>query len=79
MHGPVDALQGHFSLSHCQKTYELLNVKLTMADVMGESAYNDDLANVVPTSRPRACWSKARAPNACSSTSSRTATASPLP
>jgi len=35
------------SLSHCQKTYELLNVKLTMADVMGESAYNADLANVV--------------------------------
>ncbi|PWB31773.1 arginine--tRNA ligase [Pseudomonas sp. SDI] len=35
------------SLSHCQKTYELLNVKLTMADVMGESAYNDDLANVI--------------------------------
>ncbi|WP_429506147.1 arginine--tRNA ligase [Pseudomonas sp. 2835] len=35
------------SLSHCQKTYELLNVKLTMADVKGESAYNDDLANVV--------------------------------
>ncbi|MFS0825452.1 arginine--tRNA ligase [Pseudomonas phoenicis] len=35
------------SLSHCQKTYELLNVKLSMADVMGESAYNDDLANVV--------------------------------
>lgn len=35
------------SLSHCQKIYELLNVKLTMADVMGESAYNDDLANVV--------------------------------
>ncbi|MDG9886465.1 arginine--tRNA ligase [Pseudomonas sp. GD04058] len=35
------------SLSHCQKTYGLLNVKLTMADVMGESAYNDDLPNVV--------------------------------
>jgi len=35
------------SLSHCQSTYELLNVKLTMADVMGESAYNDDLINVV--------------------------------
>ena len=35
------------SLAHCQKTYELLNVNLTMADVMGESAYNDDLANVV--------------------------------
>ncbi len=35
------------SLSHCQKIYELLNVKLTPADVKGESAYNDDLANVV--------------------------------
>jgi len=35
------------SLSHCQKIYELLNVKLSMADVMGESAYNDDLINVV--------------------------------
>ena len=35
------------SLSHCQQTYERLNVKLTPADVKGESAYNDDLANVV--------------------------------
>ncbi|EKN43598.1 arginyl-tRNA synthetase [Pseudomonas viridiflava] len=35
------------SLSHCQKTYERLNVNLTPADVMGESAYNDDLTNVV--------------------------------
>ncbi|NBA97244.1 arginine--tRNA ligase [Pseudomonas sp. R5(2019)] len=35
------------SLSHCQKTYDRLNVKLTPADVKGESAYNDDLANVV--------------------------------
>ncbi|MFK3797985.1 arginine--tRNA ligase [Pseudomonas sp. NPDC088444] len=35
------------SLSHCQEVYERLNVKLTPNDVMGESAYNDDLANVV--------------------------------
>lgn len=35
------------SLSHCQKIYDRLNVNLTPADVMGESAYNDDLANVV--------------------------------
>jgi len=44
------ALWSHFrdiSLSHCQAIYEQLNVKLTMADVMGESAYNDDLINVV--------------------------------
>jgi arginyl-tRNA synthetase len=44
------ALWKHFntiSLSHCQATYERLNVNLTPADVMGESAYNADLANVV--------------------------------
>jgi len=35
------------SLSHCQATYERLNVNLTPADVKGESAYNDDLSNVV--------------------------------
>jgi arginyl-tRNA synthetase len=35
------------SLSHCQEVYERLNVHLTPKDVMGESAYNDDLANVV--------------------------------
>jgi len=35
------------SLSHCQQVYERLNVNLTPKDVMGESAYNDDLANVV--------------------------------
>ncbi|MGX5221116.1 MULTISPECIES: arginine--tRNA ligase [Pseudomonas] len=35
------------SLSHCQKAYDRLNVKLTPADVRGESAYNDDLANIV--------------------------------
>ncbi|EIM13080.1 arginine--tRNA ligase [Pseudomonas chlororaphis] len=35
------------SLLHCHKIYELLNVKLTMADVRGESYYNDDLINVV--------------------------------
>jgi arginyl-tRNA synthetase len=46
MPGAVDRFKD-ISLSHCQKIYELLNVKLTMADVMGESAYNDDLINVV--------------------------------
>lgn len=35
------------SLSHCQALYDRLGVKLCMADVKGESAYNDDLANVV--------------------------------
>ncbi|WP_354622816.1 arginine--tRNA ligase [Psychromonas sp. MME2] len=35
------------SLSHCQETYDRLGVGLTLDDVRGESAYNDDLANVV--------------------------------
>ncbi len=35
------------SLSHCQAVYDRLGVKLSMADVKGESAYNDDLASVV--------------------------------
>lgn len=37
----------NISLSHCQKVYQRLGVKLTPADVKGESAYNDQLANVV--------------------------------
>ncbi len=35
------------SLSHCQQTYERLGVALTRQDVRGESAYNDDLNQVV--------------------------------
>jgi arginyl-tRNA synthetase len=35
------------SLHHCEEVYERLGVSLTRADVMPESAYNHDLANVV--------------------------------
>lgn len=35
------------SLSHCQETYDRLGVSLSRADVRGESAYNDDLKQVV--------------------------------
>lgn len=35
------------SLAHCQAIYDRLGVTLTMADVMAESAYNDDLPTVV--------------------------------
>lgn len=35
------------SLQHCEAIYQDLNVLLTRDDVMPESAYNDDLANVV--------------------------------
>lgn len=35
------------SLGHCLSIYDTLGVKLTQADVRGESAYNDDLSKVV--------------------------------
>lgn len=35
------------TLSHNQETYERLNVSLTLADVMGESAYNDALPAII--------------------------------
>ncbi len=35
------------SLSHCHEVYERLGVSLTRDDVRGESAYNDDLEQVV--------------------------------
>jgi arginyl-tRNA synthetase len=35
------------SLSHCEAVYRRLGVSLTRADVMGESAYNDDLPRIV--------------------------------
>ena len=35
------------SIAHSEEIYEKLNVTLTRNDVMGESAYNDDLANVI--------------------------------
>lgn len=41
------------SLSHCQKVYDRLGVKLSMADVKGESAYNDDLPQVIADLRAK--------------------------
>lgn len=41
------------SLSHCQKVYDRLGVKLGMADVKGESAYNAELPGVVQALRDK--------------------------
>lgn len=35
------------SIKHSDDVYQKLNVSLTRDDIMGESAYNDDLANVI--------------------------------
>ncbi|WP_018606352.1 arginine--tRNA ligase [Uliginosibacterium gangwonense] len=52
----VNALWRKFldvSLHHCEAVYEKLGVGLTREDVMGESAYNDDLAPVVEDLRAK--------------------------
>lgn len=41
------------SLSHCQKLYDRLNVKLTPADVKGESAYNAELPGIIEALREK--------------------------
>ncbi|WXL26294.1 arginine--tRNA ligase [Ectopseudomonas mendocina] len=41
------------SLSHCQQVYDMLGVKLSMADVKGESAYNADLPGIVDALREK--------------------------
>ncbi|MBF7729894.1 arginine--tRNA ligase [Pseudomonas sp. N040] len=46
------------SLSHCQKVYDRLGVKLSMADVKGESAYNDQLADIVEALRDKGLLSE---------------------
>ncbi|RUO32375.1 arginine--tRNA ligase [Aliidiomarina soli] len=41
------------SLTHCQQVYDRLGVKLTRDDVMAESAYNDQLHNIVEVLREK--------------------------
>lgn len=46
------------SLSHCQKVYDRLGVKLSMADVKGESAYNAELPGIVEALREKGLLSE---------------------
>lgn len=41
------------SIQHSEEVYQQLNVSLKREDIMGESAYNDDLATVVETLKKR--------------------------
>ena len=41
------------SLSHCQKVYDRLNVRLSPADVKGESAYNAELPSIIDALRAK--------------------------
>ncbi|WP_431686818.1 arginine--tRNA ligase [Hahella sp. NBU794] len=46
------------SLQHCEEVYERLNVSLSRADVMPESAYNEDLPNVINDLREKGVLTK---------------------
>ncbi len=59
------------SLSHCQKVYDRLNVRLTPADVKGESAYNAELPGIIEALRAQGLLTEDQGASACSSTNSR--------
>ena len=56
--GDADCLRlwarfNEISLSHCQKVYDRLNVRLSPADVKGESAYNAELPGIIDALRAK--------------------------
>ena len=67
------------SLSHCQKTYERLNVRLTPNDVMGESAYNEDLPSVVADLRAKGLLVESEGAQCVFLEEFKTAEGTPLP
>lgn len=67
------------SLKHCQDVYDRLNVKLTPADVRGESAYNDDLPRVVEALRDKGLLIEDQGAQCVFSETFKTADGNPLP
>lgn len=67
------------SLSHCQALYDRLGVKLTMADVKGESAYNDDLANVIADLKAKGLLSESEGAQCVFMDEFKNAEGNPLP
>ncbi len=67
------------SLSHCQKVYDRLGVKLSMADVKGESAYNADLPGIVDALRAKGLLSESEGAQCVFMDEFKNAEGSPLP
>ena len=67
------------SLSHCQKVYDRLGVKLTMADVRGESAFNAELPGVVEALREKGLLSESDGAQCVFMDEFRNAEDNPLP
>ena len=67
------------SLNHCQKVYDRLGVKLSMADVKGESAYNADLPGIVEALREKGLLSEDNGAQCVFMDEFRNAEGNPLP
>ena len=67
------------SLSHCQKVYDRLGVKLSMADVKGESAYNADLPGIVNALRAKGLLSESEGAQCVFMDEFKNAEGNPLP
>lgn len=69
----------NISLSHCQKVYDRLGVRLTMADVKGESAFNAELPGVVEALRMQGLLSESEGAQCVFMDEFRNAEDKPLP
>ncbi|NKQ13153.1 arginine--tRNA ligase [Pseudomonas sp. SST3] len=67
------------SLSHCQRVYDRLNVKLTPDDVMGESAYNAELGDIVASLKAKGLLSESNGAQCVFLEEFKNAEGNPLP
>ncbi|MFL9813415.1 arginine--tRNA ligase [Stutzerimonas sp. VN223-3] len=82
--GDTDCLRlwtrfNEISLSHCQKVYDRLNVKLTPADVKGESAYNAELGEIVASLKTKGLLSESNGAQCVFLDEFKNAEGNPLP
>ena len=82
--GDADCLRlwkqfNEISLSHCQKVYDRLNVKLTPDDVKGESAYNAELGDIVDSLKSKGLLSESNGAQCVFLDEFKNAEGNPLP
>ncbi len=82
--GDADCLRlwsrfNEISLSHCQKVYDRLNVKLTPDDVKGESAYNAELGDIVEALKAKGLLSESNGAQCVFLEEFKNAEGNPLP
>ncbi len=82
--GDADCLRlwarfNEISLSHCQKVYDRLNVKLSPDDVKGESAYNAELGEIVESLKAKGLLSESNGAQCVFLDEFKNAEGNPLP